>query len=353
MNLLSFLAPRSGLGRIAAALLSFGLFSAVADAQSVSRFAQTVNVVNGWNYETEAQGAPAGFDCNSTPETYAVQPSAQFSTAWLTASAFPSFNIPAGDDITSVQARILLRFDINKSGQIDVDARLAGAWNVVSNNFNVPAQGTGNCVYQTWTVSAPAGGWTLADVQNLGLRVRRTTNTTNSGNFRVKAFELIVSHQTPPPPPSSMVSFCEDSVCPCGNTGLPGRGCNNSSNTGGARLDATGNPSYTNDTVVLTATGLPLGTLVYLVEGFAAPAVPFGDGRLCLTNYDRIWDEYTSTGTFQVGALPTSTEISWLSYLADVGVTTHYQVAYLDYSPSYCSGRRFNFTQGYAITWLP
>jgi hypothetical protein len=213
MNPLSFLLRLSGVGRLATGLVALGLFSAAADAQSVSRFAQTVNVVNGWNYETEAQGAPAGFDCNSNPESYAVQPGVQFSTAWLTASAFPSFNIPAGHNITNVQARILLRFDINKSGQIDVDARVAGAWNVVSNNFNVPAQGTGNCAYQQWTVQPPAGGWTLADVQNLGLRVRRTTNTTNSGNFRVKAFELVVSYQTPPP-----VVYCTSSTTTSGCT---------------------------------------------------------------------------------------------------------------------------------------
>jgi hypothetical protein len=72
--------------------------------------------------------------------------------------------------------------------------------------------------------------------------------------------------------------------CPCGNNGGPGRGCENSSATGGGLLSATGNASVGTDTLVITASGLRPTALGVLFQSTAADTGhAFGDGVSCLS----------------------------------------------------------------------
>jgi hypothetical protein len=87
---------------------------------------------------------------------------------------------------------------------------------------------------------------------------------------------------------SPFTSFCVpgfDAVaCPCGNPSSAfGRGCNNSSSTGGAQLSAAGVPSLANDSVQLTSNGEKPTALSIFGQGNAivASGTPFGQGVRC------------------------------------------------------------------------
>ena len=72
--------------------------------------------------------------------------------------------------------------------------------------------------------------------------------------------------------------------CPVNNPGLPGRGCDNSWNTGGAVLRLDGNPSIVHDTLVLGVRALPpTTTAIYMQAGkLRINPKPFGNGVMCL-----------------------------------------------------------------------
>lgn len=92
------------------------------------------------------------------------------------------------------------------------------------------------------------------------------------------------------PTSSSMIPFCDPSSggvanCPCGNPPAgSGRGCDNSSATGGASISATGSASLATDTLVFqTANQRPTGTTI-LLQGNAtiATGASFGQGVRCV-----------------------------------------------------------------------
>ena len=73
--------------------------------------------------------------------------------------------------------------------------------------------------------------------------------------------------------------------CPCGNTIPPGSaaGCVNRTGSG-AQLFGSGVPSVSNDTLLLTVTGTPLGVPAYFFYGRQAGGTfVFGNGTRCLT----------------------------------------------------------------------
>jgi hypothetical protein len=61
-------------------------------------------------------------------------------------------------------------------------------------------------------------------------------------------------------------------LCPCGNPGAAGRGCDNSFATGGGRLQSAGTTRITNDTLTLAASGLPPSGAALFFQGDAAAA---------------------------------------------------------------------------------
>src|SRR6202008_901287 len=86
-------------------------------------------------------------------------------------------------------------------------------------------------------------------------------------------------------------------ACPCGNSGIVLRGCQNSQSTGGALLQATGTTSP--DTVKLFASGeLPNSATIFLQgKSTGAPGIPFGDGLRCATGIlKRLYTKNASLG---------------------------------------------------------
>lgn len=141
--------------------------------------------------------------------------------------------------------------------------------------------------------------------------------------------------------------------CPCGNLGAPGRGCNNSSNTGGAQLTAAG--TFTPDTIVLTVTGTRPNSLVIFLQGGLGNALPFGDGSSCLAGtLQRLYNRTAVGGTASAPGPgdPTIRQRSAaLGSTVGHGATRRYQAFYRDANATFCPPNTFNVSSGVSITW--
>ena len=144
--------------------------------------------------------------------------------------------------------------------------------------------------------------------------------------------------------------------CPCFGFGSSGEGCANSGGLGGAILVASGNASFTNDTFQLGVSGLPGAKPGLCVKGSAqlggGSGNPVGDGLLCTAPQIRsqviVSDGSGTLSMDNWNGQPFGTYLD----AANVGVPTYYQWWYRD-PPNTCSGSGFNFTNGWAVTWLP
>jgi len=170
--------------------------------------------------------------------------------------------------------------------------------------------------------------------------------------------------------------FCEPGTggvinCPCGNnpSGLI-RGCNNSLNTGGARMAAGGNPSVSNDQLAISS--LDFGTsgptcsativnpLCVLYQGNTtiAGGIPFGDGVICCGGNVLLLNAKPATnGTYRYPEFMTDPSISALSAsLGDplsAGFVRCYFVAYRDSCPSFCVPSLRQKSNSWLVTWVP
>ncbi len=147
--------------------------------------------------------------------------------------------------------------------------------------------------------------------------------------------------------------FCDSSsACPCGNFTVGGDnigGCK-ASNGRQAELYALGQASMTQETVVLHADSMPLGTTAFVFQGSAAtsPMAQF-DGTFCLGGQlIRLGTRMTTTGAISIpspGGLPLST-------VASANTTLYYQVHYRN-AANYCTEGTKNLTNAYSIHWTP
>ena len=138
--------------------------------------------------------------------------------------------------------------------------------------------------------------------------------------------------------------------CPCGNNAPNGiTGCINSSGSG-ASLTAAGAATVSNDTLVLTATGIPSGRVAYFLFSHSTnDGVTFGDGIRCIQGFRRVQKVSHSSGS-DVFPAPNSPPIS-----QQLGITagehTFFQVVYRDGNGPCHSGA--NATNALAIVWGP
>jgi hypothetical protein len=162
------------------------------------------------------------------------------------------------------------------------------------------------------------------------------------------------------------VPFCfgdgTEAACPCGNFGLPGHGCKNSSSVRGAELTAAGYSSLATDTVVLTSTfENHNATSVFLQGAHSIAPVFFGDGLRCAGGaLKRLYVvNASSTGTVSAptgSLLPISARSAALGDEILAGETRVYQVYYRDSSLTFCPapmGSTFNVSQALRILWTP
>lgn len=148
-------------------------------------------------------------------------------------------------------------------------------------------------------------------------------------------------------------------TCPCGpgQAGDAGTGCRNSTGTSG-RLEASGNPSATLDSITLRSSGVPASTVGLLFQGEqpvnGGSGALFGDGLRCVhQNVIRLFVRSATDGSIDFGSgVALDPEISDVGQVPALGATRVYQLWYRD-AQSYCTSATWNLTNGVSIAWGP
>jgi hypothetical protein len=153
-------------------------------------------------------------------------------------------------------------------------------------------------------------------------------------------------------------------ACPCGNpAGGPGRGCDNSAGTGGARLEAAGIAYLSLDTLVFTTSGERAGALSILTQGNAGSSagILFGMGVRCASGtIKRLYTRSAAAGSitvpsFDAGDPQVSARSAALGDAIQAGQSRWYFVYYRD--PIVLGGcpstSTFNATQTGQVNWSP
>jgi len=162
--------------------------------------------------------------------------------------------------------------------------------------------------------------------------------------------------------PSTAFCFGDGSggACPCANTGASGKGCENSSSTGGALQSGTGTASLASDTLVLSSSGEVPSVLSIFLQGDSALAgVNFGDGLRCTGgSLKRLYVKNASSSGMvsapQSGEPSVSASSAALGDPLGAGATRYYQTYYRDPDLGFCAspaGDSWNVSSGLVIAW--
>jgi Tol biopolymer transport system component len=267
-----------------------------------------------------------GAQCNGGSGHPSISPDGRFVAFYSNAS-----DLVPGDAI--------LTFDVF------VHDRLSGATTCVSVDSNgVPGNGSNNSP-STCAISAD-GRYTAfaSDASNL---VPADTN----GTVDVFVRDLGAA--------SAFVSMCfgdgTGGSCPCGNTGSPGHGCENSAATGGALLAGSGVASLSSDSVQLGSSGeLPTALSIVLQGNSVIAPTTFGDGLRCAGgSLKRLYVKHAIGGAItapEAGDPTISARSATLGDSIPLGATRAYQVYYRDPNLAFCPGG-FNVSSAIAIAW--
>lgn len=157
-------------------------------------------------------------------------------------------------------------------------------------------------------------------------------------------------------------SYCPgvDNHCPCGNGGVGGAGCENSSGQGGGLLAATGVPSVYLDSVTLHATSLPAQAPILFFQAINelnnGAGLQFGDGLRCAGGaLLRLKVKIAgASGAASYGyGVGTDVPVSVRGAVPAIGGVFRYQGWYRDIVPGFCTIDEFNLTNGLVIEWAP
>ncbi len=164
-------------------------------------------------------------------------------------------------------------------------------------------------------------------------------------------------------PVDSGTPFCfgdgtQSLACPCGNTGVAGHGCDNSSATGGALLTSSGATSINYDSLQFTSSGeRPTAPTIFLQGSAQSATVVFGQGLRCVGgSLKRLYLKSASGGIAiaPAGADPSvHARSAALGDVLSAGMTRYYQAWYRD--PIVLGGcpptSGFNISQGLSVHW--
>jgi hypothetical protein len=150
-------------------------------------------------------------------------------------------------------------------------------------------------------------------------------------------------------------------ACPCSNPGLAGRGCDNSSATGGALLAATGLASLASDSLAFTCSNEKPTATSILLQGTTnvAAGVAFGQGIRCAGgSLKRLYVKNAVGGSVTMpvtGDPSVSAKSATLGDTISAGSTRYYQTYYRD--PVVLGGcaatLTWNATASGAVYWYP
>lgn len=152
------------------------------------------------------------------------------------------------------------------------------------------------------------------------------------------------------------ISYCENLGCPCGDAPINSLlgGCRHSSSgLTGAELRGSGTPSVSADDVVLTVDAMPASSFVTFIQGDVAPAVPFGDGLLCLGGSLVRIAVRPSVGGVASYPAPGEEALSLRGAIPAAGATVAYQGRYRDSATTWCTSATFNTSNAYRVVWIP
>lgn len=147
-------------------------------------------------------------------------------------------------------------------------------------------------------------------------------------------------------------------MCPCGNDGLAGRGCDNSVATGGGRLEAHGTPSVVDDSMQLRARHLPPTSSALFFQGTTQLAggagAAFGDGLRCVSGSTiRLGTNFATGGAVDFGyGVSGDPRVSVVGAIPPAGGTREYQAWYRN-APVFCTAATYNLTNGASVVWSP
>jgi Tol biopolymer transport system component len=165
--------------------------------------------------------------------------------------------------------------------------------------------------------------------------------------------------------PNVITAFCfgdgSGAPCPCGNSGITFRGCENSVATGGAVLVASGLASLGNDTLRITSSRERAQAFSIVLQGDAPIAAEtFGDGLRCVGgNLLKLYSRNASQGALSVPQAFDASVSVRSAVLGDplhAGVTRVYQVYYRDPAPGFCPspvGNTWNIGNALSLVWNP
>ena len=190
-----------------------------------------------------------------------------------------------------------------------------------------------------------------------------------SGNpiasFHLRLFSTAGCSSGPPGMDECIPGLAGVMACPCNNPQVPAgssRGCNNSSNTGGAQLTNTGVASLAGDTLHFTSSQEKPTASTILLQGkdpILAAGVKFGQGVRCINAVlKRLYVHNAVAGTvsFPQGGDPNiHTQSAAKGDVITAGTNRHYMCYYRD--PIVLGGCNssdtFNTTQAQVILWGP
>ena len=141
-------------------------------------------------------------------------------------------------------------------------------------------------------------------------------------------------------------------ACPCANNGAAGHGCENSSTTGGALLEASGHNSPDN-VVLIVKNAKPVALCVFFTGSTVVGPFLYGDGQRCVGSTKRLASKNATGGA---AAYPEAAEPSITARSATLGVPISagqhrfYFVAYRD-PTAFCTANTFNASNAVDILW--
>jgi hypothetical protein len=143
-------------------------------------------------------------------------------------------------------------------------------------------------------------------------------------------------------------------VCPCGANGAPGQGCANTGGSG-SRMDGAGNALLSADTFGLVIVGAPANKPGLVLRAAnqlnGGLGILVGDGLLCIVGQSarsqvQVTNANGNVAFVDFQGLP----FGQSSYGA--GLPAYYQFWHRDPGNT-CSGTGFNFSNAWAVFWLP
>jgi len=267
-------------------------------------------------------------------------------------ASFPSAITPGGRYVAfQSDATNLVAGDANGFGDVFVRDRQSGTTELVSVG-SAGTQGNADSYFPLIT----GDGRTVAFYSSATNLVSGDTNGTNDAFVRDRAY-------------APFTSLCHPGVagviaCPCSNPpGALGRGCNNSSATGGAILSASGIAYLSQDTLVFTTSGENPTAMSIVLQGTTslASGVTYGQGVRCVGGtLRRLFVKAASGGSitapnFGAGDPSVSVRSAARGDVIGAGQSRFYLVYYRD--PNVLGGcpasSTFNGTQTGMVTWTP